>query len=271
MKKSKHELIIILTLSLIFILLLFLAQRYPNTYRNNLGFLEIVLNFINFCLLPFTLFFTGKNYFNQRNQKRLDAENIDLTLRLRNDDTTPAYHITIPRYLCSRQEIKGILSDRCRGNYNIPYLSEPAFFNAIVAARSGDSNQLTIYIDARDELGKFTPLPPATNGGSTWFISRHQGAIDWIKTQSEWHIDHYLTHLDDPAIIQNGDTVLGTLPIHIAAAVCARGAHYYFLQLPQEAAQRGSEYSAADMAAMGCTLRRYHIKALCPNQPENAP
>ena len=110
MKKSKHELIIILTLSLIFILLLFLAQRYPNTYRNNLGFLEIVLNFINFCLLPFTLFFTGKNYFNQRNQKRLDAENIDLTLRLRNDDTTPAYHIAIPRYLCSRQEIKGILN-----------------------------------------------------------------------------------------------------------------------------------------------------------------
>ena len=153
MKKPKHELIIILTLSLLFILLLFLAQRYPNTYRNNLGFLEIVLNFINFCLLPFTLFFTGKNYFNQRNQKRLDAENIDLTLRLRNDDTTPAYHIAIPRYLCSRQEIKGILSDRCRGNYNIPSLSEPAFLDAIVAARSGDSNQLTIYIDARDELG----------------------------------------------------------------------------------------------------------------------
>jgi len=26
-----------------------------------------------------------------------------------------------------------------------------------------------------------------------------------------------------------------------------------------------------DMAAMGCSLRRYRIEALCPNQPENAP
>ena len=97
---------------------------------------------------------------------------------------------------------------------------------------------------------------------TTWFISRHPGAIDWIKTQHEWHIDHYLTHLDNPAVIHSGDTVLGTLPIHIAAAVCARGARYYFLQLPQEAAQRGSEYSAADMTAMGYSLRRYHIEAL---------
>ena len=94
---------------------------------------------------------------------------------------------------------------------------------------------------------------------TTWFISSHPGAIDWIKTQSEWHIDHYLTHLDDPAIIQNGDTVLGTLPIHIAAAVCAKGAQWYALQLPQEAERRGSEYSAAEMRAMGCTLQRYHI------------
>ena len=93
---------------------------------------------------------------------------------------------------------------------------------------------------------------------TTWFISRHQGAIDWIKTQSEWHIDHYRDHLD-PDDIAPGDTVIGTLPIHIAAAVCARGARYYFLQLPQEAEQRGSEYSAVDMTAMGCTLQRYHI------------
>jgi len=31
------------------------------------------------------------------------------------------------------------------------------------------------------------------------------------------------------------------------------------LQLPQEAERRGSEYSAAEMRAMGCTLQRYHI------------
>ncbi len=45
----------------------------------------------------------------------------------------------------------------------------------------------------------------------------------------------------------------------LAAAICAKGAAWYALQLPQQAEQRGSEYSAADMTAMGCTLQRYHI------------
>ena len=93
---------------------------------------------------------------------------------------------------------------------------------------------------------------------TTWFISRHQGAIDWIKQQPEWHIDRFVTHLD-PQEIRAGDIVLGTLPIHIAADICARGAAFYFLQLPQEAEKRGSEYTAQQMADMGCTLRRYHI------------
>lgn len=91
-----------------------------------------------------------------------------------------------------------------------------------------------------------------------WFISRHPGAIAWIKEQAQWHIDHYRDHLD-PDDIAPGDTVIGTLPPHIAAAICAKGAAWCALQLPQEAEQRGSEYSAADMTAMGCTLQRYHI------------
>ena len=96
---------------------------------------------------------------------------------------------------------------------------------------------------------------------TTWFISRHQGAIDWIKQQRDWRIDRYIEHLN-PADIQPGDTVIGTLPIHIAAEVCAKGANFYFLQLPQEAEKRGSEYSAADMQTMGCSLRRFDIRAI---------
>ena len=93
---------------------------------------------------------------------------------------------------------------------------------------------------------------------SNWFISRHRGAIAWIKEQPQWHIDHYRDHLD-PDEIAPGDTVIGTLPLHLAAAVCAKGAQWYALQLLQEAERRGSEYSAAEMRAMGCTLQRYHI------------
>lgn len=52
---------------------------------------------------------------------------------------------------------------------------------------------------------------------SNWFISRHRGAIAWIKEQPQWHIDHYRDHLD-PDEIAPGDTVIGTLPPHLAAA-----------------------------------------------------
>ena len=96
---------------------------------------------------------------------------------------------------------------------------------------------------------------------TTWFISRHQGAIDWIKTQKQWHIDRYATHLD-PEDIQTGDTILGTLPIHLAAQICARGAAFYFLQIAQPEDKRGSEYNAAELERMGCSLQRFHIEAI---------
>ena len=62
---------------------------------------------------------------------------------------------------------------------------------------------------------------------AVWFISRHQGAIDWIKKQSI-HIDRFESHLD-VNLIQAEDTVIGTLPIHLAAEVCQKGAKFYFL------------------------------------------
>lgn len=95
---------------------------------------------------------------------------------------------------------------------------------------------------------------------TVWFVSRHQGALDWLQ-QSGRHVDRVVPHLDI-AEIARGDTVLGTLPLHLAAEVCAKGAAFYFLQLPQEAALRGSEYSAEDMTTMGARLRRFEVRAI---------
>lgn len=92
-----------------------------------------------------------------------------------------------------------------------------------------------------------------------YFVSRHQGAIAWIKRQP-YRVDRFVTHLD-PQCIGRGDVVLGTLPLHLAAEVCARGGVFYFLTLPQIESRRGSEYAADEMVEMGCGLRRFEVRA----------
>jgi CRISPR-associated protein Csx16 len=56
---------------------------------------------------------------------------------------------------------------------------------------------------------------------STWFITRHPGAIAWAMRQG-LAVDRQLPHLD-PEQIAPGDTVIGTLPVNLVARVCARG------------------------------------------------
>lgn len=94
---------------------------------------------------------------------------------------------------------------------------------------------------------------------TTLFISRHAGAIEWIKQQTEWQIDEIVPHLD-VAQVNAGDVVVGTLPVHLAAEVCAKGAKFYFLQLPQQLAGRGSEYTADEMMAAGACLVRFDVR-----------
>lgn len=91
-----------------------------------------------------------------------------------------------------------------------------------------------------------------------YFISRHAGAIEWMKQQGDWQVDRWVAHLEMEEIAP-GDKVLGTLPVHLAAEVCAKGAEFYFLQLPQNFAGRGTEYSAEEMVQMGCRLTRYEV------------
>ncbi|QMT31186.1 CRISPR-associated protein Csx16 [Alysiella filiformis] len=96
---------------------------------------------------------------------------------------------------------------------------------------------------------------------ATLFVSRHAGAIEWIAQQAHWHIDEIVPHLD-LAQVNAGDVVVGTLPVHLAAAVCEKGAQFYFLQMPQQFATRGSEYSAAEMTAAGASLVRFDVKRI---------
>ena len=65
--------------------------------------------------------------------------------------------------------------------------------------------------------------------GVTWFISRHKSAIDWVKAH-DLPIDRWVPHLD-PDDVNAGDTVIGSLPVNLAAAICKRGARYFHLSV----------------------------------------
>ncbi|MEZ5631518.1 MAG: CRISPR-associated protein Csx16 [Burkholderiaceae bacterium] len=93
---------------------------------------------------------------------------------------------------------------------------------------------------------------------TTWFVSRHAGALHWMQQHGP-AFDRHVAHLS-PADVQPGDTVIGTLPVHLAAQVCERGATYRHLTLELPAHARGHELSAQELAQLGATLQQFHIQ-----------
>lgn len=95
---------------------------------------------------------------------------------------------------------------------------------------------------------------------TTWFITRHPGAVEWAARQG-LVVDRQAAHLD-PADIQPGDTVIGTLPIHLAAEVCARGGHFFNLTLDLPAEARGRELSAEELERFGARIERFAVEKI---------
>lgn len=96
-------------------------------------------------------------------------------------------------------------------------------------------------------------------GMTTYFVSRHPGGIEWAAQQN-LHVDAFVAHLD-PTQVQPGDTVIGNLPVHLAAQVCERGGVYWHLSLALPAELRGRELSAADMARLGAHVKPYTVES----------
>lgn len=64
----------------------------------------------------------------------------------------------------------------------------------------------------------------------TCFISRHPSAIAWAEQQCA-KVNERITHLDID-LIKLGGTVIGSLPVNLAAQVCGKGATYILLAPP---------------------------------------
>lgn len=93
---------------------------------------------------------------------------------------------------------------------------------------------------------------------TTFFISRHPGAINWIK-QHGIAIDRWETHLSTEDVLP-GDTVVGTLPVPMVAELNEKGARYIHLSIEIPASLRGKELSADDLNMLGASLRAYLVK-----------
>ena len=92
---------------------------------------------------------------------------------------------------------------------------------------------------------------------TVYHITRHSGAEEWVSKKG---IEAEIMASLDLSRLRAGDVVIGTLPAHLAAEVCASGAEYWHLcmDLPIEA--RGRDLSAEEMDKFNAKLVRYHIE-----------
>jgi CRISPR-associated protein Csx16 len=95
---------------------------------------------------------------------------------------------------------------------------------------------------------------------TTYFITRHQGAVQWAEQQG-FKIDHVLPHFDSKQT-QQGDKILGTLPVHLAAEVCAKGGQYFHLIVDTPVQYRGKELTPQQMDQFGATLQAFSVAPL---------
>jgi CRISPR-associated protein Csx16 len=95
---------------------------------------------------------------------------------------------------------------------------------------------------------------------TTYFVSRHPGAVSWAREEGI-AVDRQVDHLDID-LIRPGDTVIGSLPVNLAAEVCVRGARYLHLSVKLPSGLRGAELSAEQLRECGARLEEFSISQL---------
>ncbi len=90
------------------------------------------------------------------------------------------------------------------------------------------------------------------------FVTRHEGAREWARRRG-LRVDRVVSHFDTDTV-GPGDLVAGTLPVHLAAEVCERGARYLHLVFDPPADLRGSVLSADDLERLGARLGAYELR-----------
>lgn len=100
--------------------------------------------------------------------------------------------------------------------------------------------------------------------GRIWLVTRHKGAVDWVRRNGVC-VDRLVDHLDVEEIAR-GDMVIGVLPFHLAARVCARGARFFSLSLEVPPDYRGQELDADDLERFGARLEEYRVERVAADE-----
>lgn len=95
---------------------------------------------------------------------------------------------------------------------------------------------------------------------TSYLITRHLGARQWVQEEGIV-VDAQLDHLEVDQV-RAGDVVVGSLPVNLAAAVCARGGRYFHLSLELPLDWRGRELSPDDMWRFGARLEEFWVEPL---------
>ncbi len=93
-----------------------------------------------------------------------------------------------------------------------------------------------------------------------YLVSRHPGAVIWCQKKGVI-IDTVLPHIQ-PTIIKQGDVVIGTLPINLAAEVQQAGGRYIHLSLQVPYEWRGMELTYEQLEEINACLQEYRIESI---------
>lgn len=102
----------------------------------------------------------------------------------------------------------------------------------------------------------------------TLFVSRHPGAHAWACRRG---IEADVVPHLDVATVREGDMVVGTLPVNLAAEVCERGARFVHLSMRVPPEWRGRELSEEEMDSLGAKLQVLEVNNLGAWSAENQP
>lgn len=100
---------------------------------------------------------------------------------------------------------------------------------------------------------------------TTYLVSRHQGAVDWINHIGH-HYDVHVTHLLDIQLLKPADVILGTLPIYIIDALIQSGISYYHLSIDIPEHLRGQALTAAQLSELNASLVEYIVVKMSGDQ-----
>lgn len=93
-------------------------------------------------------------------------------------------------------------------------------------------------------------------------VSRHPGALAWMRGQLVCGPFKEHQHLDEGFRVAPGDWVCGVLPLAWVVRLHAQGAVPWVLDVQVPRHLRGQELEPAQLDALGATLVQYHAAEL---------